>query len=255
MRKQCGNSENTAKTSLNYNYFLRFSTQIFPDFWPQATLNPARLASKFSSFSSLPRLFAIQKSIILRKQCENGGNNAKTLLNYNYSLRFSTQIFPDFWPQATLNPARAASHFCLISPLSRLFAIQKLKQSDCESNAKTTKTPRKYSLRFSTQIFPDFWPQATPSIGRRPNPSLRPQAASHNRPQAKHPTPSPCEKKFVLNKIFCTFAAQESCLVSCKEQGDAAGSAGSPGLRRTPPGAPFNCHFLRMQGGISGFVD
>ena len=36
-RKQCENNENVAKTSLNYNYFLRFSTRIFPDFWPQAT--------------------------------------------------------------------------------------------------------------------------------------------------------------------------------------------------------------------------
>ena len=33
MRKQ----RNIAKTPLNYNYFLRFSIKIFPDFWPQAT--------------------------------------------------------------------------------------------------------------------------------------------------------------------------------------------------------------------------
>ncbi len=129
-----------------------------------------------------------------RKQCENSGNNAKTPLNYNYFLKFSTQIFPDFWPQATQYLATG-------------------------------------------------------------HPIHRPQAALKNRPQAKHPTPSPCEKIFVLNKIFCTFAAQESCTVSCKEQGDAAGSAGSPGLRATSPGAPFHCHFLRMQGGISDFVD
>jgi hypothetical protein len=105
------NNENTAKTSLNYNYSLRFSTKIFLDFWPQATLTPTRAASQFSSISPLPHLFAIQKSIILRKQCGNSENTAKTSLNYNYSLRFSTQIFPDFWPQATLNPARAASKF------------------------------------------------------------------------------------------------------------------------------------------------
>jgi len=37
----------------------------------------------------------------LRKQCGNGENNAKTLLSYNYFLRFSNQIFTDFWPQAT----------------------------------------------------------------------------------------------------------------------------------------------------------
>ena len=29
-----------------------------------------------------------------------------------------------------------------------------------------------YFLRFSTQIFTDFWPQATPSIGRRPTPLM-----------------------------------------------------------------------------------
>jgi hypothetical protein len=55
----------------------------------------------FRKFSPLPRLFAIQKTIILRKQCGNGENNAKTLLSYNYFLRFSNQIFTDFWPQAT----------------------------------------------------------------------------------------------------------------------------------------------------------
>jgi len=37
LRKQCGNSKNNAKTPLTYNYFLRFSIKIFPDFWPQAT--------------------------------------------------------------------------------------------------------------------------------------------------------------------------------------------------------------------------
>ena len=159
------------ETPLSYNYFLRFSTQIFPDFWPQATLTPARAASQFSSISSLSRLFAIPKSIILRKQCKNSENDAKTSLNYNYFLRFSTKIFSDFWPQAT------------------------------------------------------------PSIGRRPSPSHRPQAASQigRRPNTqptgrRPPTPSPCEKKFVLNKIICTFAAQDSPSVSCKEQGDAAGS-------------------------------
>ena len=65
------------------------------------TKTQARAASKFSPLSPLPRLFAIQKSIILRKQCGNGENNAKTLLSYNYFLRFSNQIFTDFWPQAT----------------------------------------------------------------------------------------------------------------------------------------------------------
>jgi len=38
MRKQ----RNIAKTPLTYNYFLRFSIKIFPDFWPQATLNPKK---------------------------------------------------------------------------------------------------------------------------------------------------------------------------------------------------------------------
>jgi len=33
MREQ----RNIAKTPLTYNYFLRFSIKIFPDFWPQAT--------------------------------------------------------------------------------------------------------------------------------------------------------------------------------------------------------------------------
>jgi len=114
-------------------------------------------------------------------------------------------------------------------------------RKQCGNSENNAKTPLNYNyfLRFSTQIFPDFWPQATPSIGRRPNtqPPLR------------------VKKRFVLNKIFCTFAAQEMCSVSCKEQGDAAGSAGSPGLRATSPGAPFRCHFLRMQGEISDFAD
>ena len=227
------------------NIIFRFSKKIFPDFWPQATLNPARSASQFSSLSSLPRLFAIQKSNILRKQCENSENNAKTPLNYNYFLRFSAQIFPDFWPQATPHPPHAQrANFRPISPLSHLFAIQKSiklrKQcGNSENNAKTSLNYN-YFLRFSTKIFPDFWPQA----------------ASQNRPQAKHPTPSPRDKKTdILNRIICTFAAQGMRPVSCKEQGDAAGSAGSPGLRRTSPGAPLHCHFLRMQGGISDFVD
>ena len=34
-----------------------------------------------------------------QKQCEN-------ITNYNYFLRFSKKIFPDFWPQATLNPKK-----------------------------------------------------------------------------------------------------------------------------------------------------
>ena len=29
--------------------------------------------------------------------------------------------------------------------------------------------PLNYFLRFSSKIFLDFWPQATPSIGRRPS--------------------------------------------------------------------------------------
>ena len=61
----------------------------------------------FRKLSPLPRLFAIQKSIILRKQCGNGENNAKTLLSYNYFLRFSNQIFTDFWPQATPSIGRS----------------------------------------------------------------------------------------------------------------------------------------------------
>ena len=203
MRKQCENSENNAKTPLNYNYFLRFSTQIFPDFWPQATLTPARAASQFSSISPLSRLFAIPKSIKLRKQCKSSGNNAKTSLNYNYFLRFSSKIFPDFWPQATPSIGRRPS-----APKSAAGRISKL------------------------------------AAGQTPNP----QAAG------RQPTLR-VKKRFVLNKIFCTFAAQGWCPVSCKEQGDAAGSAGSPGLWRTSPGAPFHCHFLRMQGGISDFVD
>ena len=44
-RKQCKNSENDAKTPLTYNYFLGFSTQIFPDFWPQATPSIGRRPS------------------------------------------------------------------------------------------------------------------------------------------------------------------------------------------------------------------
>jgi hypothetical protein len=42
--------------------------------------------------------------------------------------------------------------FCKFSPPSASFRNPKID----------------YFLRFSTQIFPDFWPQATPSIGRRP---------------------------------------------------------------------------------------
>ncbi len=71
------------------------------------TKTKARAASQFSPLSSLPRLFAIQKSIILRKQCGNGENNAETLLSYNYFLRFSNQIFIDFWPQATPSIGRS----------------------------------------------------------------------------------------------------------------------------------------------------
>ena len=171
MQKQ----RNIAKTSLNYNYFLRFSTQIFSDFWPQATLTPARAASQFSSLSSLSHLFAIPKSIILRKQCGNSENNAETSLNYNYYLRFSTQIFPNFWPQATLNPTRSASQFSSLSSLSRLFAIPKsiILRKQCGNSGNNAEIfSRIFKIdfpRFLASGHPIHRPQAAPNHGRRPS--------------------------------------------------------------------------------------
>jgi len=88
-RKQCGNI---------FSDFLNRFSQISGRRPPSP---PLVQRANFSPLSLLSRLFAIQKSIKLRKQCKNSESNAKTSLNHSYFLRFSTQIFPDFWPQAT----------------------------------------------------------------------------------------------------------------------------------------------------------
>ena len=139
---------------------------------------------------------------------------ARPVRRPDFFLRFSSKIFPDCWPQATLNPARAASNFRPISSLSLLFAIPKIDY--IAKTAKTAKTMRKHHCPIT--IFSDFPPRFSQISGRRPpHPLAAGQAPligrrPHLKTVRRPPTPSPREKKICIeqNNLYLCRAGNAS---------------------------------------------